>query len=144
MGLLPKLKNARPATGAIGIGLGNQSAALTVPGVQLDQGSFGQGRTAQDAQGKARLHGSHQTHRGHDHPRRVTGGQGASRGRRAEHAAQAGTVSRHDWQNQPGAAHDSSINPRDALLHAVVVDQIARAQVVRAVEDEIAAFGKLG
>ena len=62
---------------------------------------------------------------------------------RIEDAAQAGSRAGQDRQHQTARTDDAAVDPGQAVLHAVIVDQVARAEVVGAVQDQIATARQL-
>ncbi len=57
---------------------------------------------------------------------------------------QARPAARHDREHEPVRGHDAAVDPREPALDREVVQEVARREVVRAVEQEVGAPRELG
>ena len=92
----------------------------------------------QQLQRFAHLHGGNHRDDRHDDAGRVARRRAARRGRFFKHAAQARADVRSDRHRHAVRADCRAVDPVDVVLHAGFVDEVARREVVRAVEHEIA------
>src|SRR5581483_1793563 len=84
-----------------------------------------------------RLERGHDAHRGAQDARGVAGGRAARRRESAHEARKARALPREHRHHHAVAAHAAAVDPGAAELDAGVVQQEARLEVVRAVQDEI-------
>jgi hypothetical protein len=118
-------RRAEPARGAI-------------PGVEFQQGRLeGLVRAREQAQGEAGGEGGDRADRGQEDAGGVAGRERAVGRRGGEEAREARRAPGEDREHEPGGADDARVDPRDHVLDRVVVDQVARLEVVRAVEDQV-------
>ncbi|MFO0981554.1 MAG: hypothetical protein U1E76_07335 [Planctomycetota bacterium] len=94
-------------------------------------------RTDQDLDGLGHLDGGHQRGQRRQHAGGVAGLELRRVGRIGEHTPQTSALSRTDRQHQAGAGDRAAVDPRQAMLHGMVVDEVARGEVVEAVDDQV-------
>ena len=100
----------------------------------------------QDAQRVGHLNGGHG---GDDHVQHAGGFAGGLRARRRVgiDAAQARGAAGNHRHGESVAGHGGAVDPRNAAAHGEIVDQVARLEIVGAVQDDVGVaqqFGRVG
>src|ERR1019366_7979337 len=129
-------KLAPRAGGAVGIARRRVDLAnATVPKVQRGD-ARAQGGAGEDAQRVGHLKGGHG---GDNHVQYAGGFAGGLRARRRVRvdAAQARGAAGDHRHGDAVAGHGRPVDPRDAAAHGKIVDQVARLEVVGAIQDDI-------
>ena len=99
---------------------------------------------AQDFQRLGRLQRGDRRDDRPDHPGRFAGGLQFGRRRLGQEATEAGRLARQDGEHLPLGADAAAEDPRDVVRHGVVVEQVARLEVVGAVDDDVDVVGQAG
>src|SRR5271156_4016742 len=130
MGKVPQLANRASRSGGGGVDLG----LVVGPEVAAQQGAAHLvARAHKKLQRLGDLHRGGEIDGRVENAGRVAGGHHAC-GRLGKETGQAGSLSRQNIHRSRVSSNGGSINPRPALLDGVVVQQVARLEIIRGVE----------